>query len=206
MVVLKRWEEAERDGDRVLAVIGGSAVNQDGRASGMTVPHGPAQQRVIEAALAQAGVEPGEVGYLEAHGTGTALGDPIEVQAAAAALGGGRKARLVLGSVKTNIGHLEAAAGVAGLVKVVLSMQQGVIPRHLHWERPNPHIGWERLPVEVAGEAREWPEGKKIAGVSSFGFSGTNAHVVMWEAPRAVSEARGGDRPGRACAAAVGAE
>ncbi|MCB1127075.1 MAG: type I polyketide synthase, partial [Verrucomicrobiae bacterium] len=190
VVVLKRLSEAQRDGDRILAVIRGSAVNQDGASSGLTVPNGPAQERVIEAALQQAGLEPGEVDYLEAHGTGTSLGDPIEVQAAAAVLGRGRdpKHPLWLGSVKTNIGHLEAAAGIAGLIKVVLAMQHGVIPRHLHFNNPNPHIPWDQLPVKVVQEATPWQDrGKRrVAGVSSFGFSGTNAHVIL-ESPPAPS-------------------
>ena len=130
-------------------------------------------------------MEPHEVIYLEAHGTGTSLGDPIEVQAAAAVLGPGRGTDrpLLIGSVKTNIGHLEAAAGIAGLIKVILAMEHGVIPKHLHFQKPNPHIAWERLPVKVTSEATAWPVGRKIAGVSSFGFSGTNAHVIIEEAP-----------------------
>ena len=184
VVVLKRLREAEADGDRIWGVIRGSAVNHDGASAGLTVPSGPAQERVIGEALAQAGVEPWEVDYLEAHGTGTELGDPIEVKAAAAAYGPGRDAErpLLLGSVKTNVGHLEAAAGVAGLVKVVLSMAHGVIPKSLHFREPNPHVDWDRLPVRVAAEPEAWPrrEGRPArAGVSSFGFSGTNAHVVV---------------------------
>jgi acyl transferase domain-containing protein/NADPH:quinone reductase-like Zn-dependent oxidoreductase/acyl carrier protein len=185
VIVLKRLSDAERDGDRILALIRGSAVNQDGRSSGFTAPHGPSQERVIEEALAQAGLQPREVVYLEAHGTGTSLGDPIEVQAAAAVLGKERTRNkpLLIGSVKTNIGHLEAAAGIAGLIKVILAMEHGVIPKHLHLNQPNPHIPWEQLPVKVTSETTRWPDGKKIAGVSSFGFSGTNAHVIVEEAP-----------------------
>ncbi len=194
IVVLKRLSDAQRDGDRILAVIRGSAVNQDGASSGLTVPNGPAQTRVIRRALEQAGIAPGEVDYLEAHGTGTSLGDPIEVQAAAAALGDGRDARrpLLLGSVKTNIGHLEAAAGIAGLIKVVLTLQHERIPRHLHFRQPNPHIPWAELPVRVTQEATAWPKPRRIAGVSAFGFSGTNAHVVLEgaaEQPEAQAEA-----------------
>jgi len=198
-VVLKRLSDAVRDGDRVLAVIRGSAVNQDGRTSGLTVPNGPAQERVIRDALGRAGVAPHEVDYLEAHGTGTALGDPIEVQAAAAALGEGRAAGrpLLIGSVKANIGHLEAASGIAGLIKVVLAMGRGVIPGQLHFSRPSPHIPWDRLPVRVADRATPWPNGaggrRPIAGVSSFGFSGTNAHVVL-EGPPPSRRPRRGDR------------
>ena len=184
MVVLKRLSDAERDGDRIRGVIVGSAVNQDGASAGFTVPNGPAQERVIGEALARAGLEPGSVDYLEAHGTGTELGDPIEVRAAAAAYGEGRDADrpLLLGSVKTNVGHLESAAGVAGVVKVLLAMRHGVIPKHLHFERPNPRLDWDSLPVRVTREATPWPEnpGRPLrAGVSSFGFSGTNAHLIL---------------------------
>ena len=183
MVVLKRLSDAEASGDRILGVLLGSAVNQDGASAGLTVPNGPAQERVIEEALARAGLEPSEVDYLEAHGTGTGLGDPIEVEAAAAVYGRDRDPErpLLLGSVKTNIGHLEAAAGVAGLIKAVLAMRSGVIPKHLHFERPNPRMDWDRLPVRVTSEATPWPEvGRpRRAAVSSFGYSGTNAHVVL---------------------------
>ena len=188
MVVLKRLSDAERDGDRVLGVLLGSAVNQDGASAGLTVPNGPAQERVIGEALARAGVEPSSVDYLEAHGTGTELGDPIEVEAAASMYREGRDPErpLLLGTVKTNIGHLEGAAGVAGLIKAVLAMREGWIPKHLHFERPNPRIGWEGLPVRVVSEGEAWPEssGRPFrAAVSSFGYSGTNAHVIVegWE-------------------------
>ncbi|MEI7601637.1 MAG: beta-ketoacyl synthase N-terminal-like domain-containing protein, partial [Aestuariivirga sp.] len=193
IVVLKRLSDAERDGDRILAVIRGSAVNQDGASAGLTVPNGPAQQRVIGEALERAGVLPHEVDYLEAHGTGTALGDPIEVRAAAAAYGVGRDAShpLLIGSVKTNIGHLEAAAGIAGLIKAVLSLQHGVIPKHLNFVTPSPRIDWSGLPVKVTSEATPLPAGLGRPwriGVSSFGFSGTNAHVVLESyGPRAVA-------------------
>ena len=184
VVVLKRLRDAEADGDRIWGVIRGSAVNHDGASAGLTVPNGPAQERVIEEALARAGVEPWEVDYLEAHGTGTELGDPIEVHAAAAAYGAGRDPDrpLLLGSVKTNIGHLEAAAGVAGLIKVLLSMAHGVIPKHLHFHDPTPHVAWDRLPVRVVSEPEPWPlaaDRPVCAAVSSFGLSGTNAHVVL---------------------------
>ena len=184
ILVLKRLSDAERDGDRILGVLLGSAVNQDGASAGLTVPNGPAQERVIREAVGRAGIEPGTVDYLEAHGTGTELGDPIEVRAAASVYGEGRSEDrpLLLGSVKTNVGHLEAAAGVAGVVKVLLAMRHGVIPRHLHFETPNPKLDWEALPVRVTSEATPWPEvsGRPVrAGVSSFGFSGTNAHVVL---------------------------
>ena len=183
MVVLKRFSDAEAAGDRIWAVVRGSAVNQDGASAGLTVPSGPAQERVIAEALSRAGLEPSEVDYLEAHGTGTELGDPVEAHAAAAAYGRGRAVDrpLLIGSVKTNVGHLDAAAGVAGLVKVVLSMHHGVIPRHLHYETPSPRMDWGRLPLRVTSEATPWPEVDRPvrAGVSSFGYSGTNAHVVL---------------------------
>ena len=184
MVVLKRLEEAEADGDRIWAVIRGAAVNQNGVSAGPTVPNGPAQERVIEEALAQAGVAPSEVDYLEAHGAGSALGDPIEVQAAAAVYGNGRDGNrpLLIGSVKTNVGHLESAAGVAGLIKAVLAMRHGVIPKQLHFREPNPHLDWDRLPVRVVSETTDWPrqpDRPPRAAVSAFGISGTNAHVVV---------------------------
>ncbi len=151
VIVIKRLEDAVRDGDRIRAVIRGSAVNQDGASGGLTVPNGVAQQRVITEALDRAGLAPNEVDYLEAHGTGTSLGDPIEVQAAAAALGKGRDADrpLLIGSAKTNIGHLEAAAGVAGVLKVVLALEHQELPKHLNFRNPSPHIPWERIPVRV---------------------------------------------------------
>ncbi len=192
VIVVKRLEDAIRDGDRIRAVIRGSAVNQDGASGGLTVPNGVAQQRVITEALACAGVAAGDIGYLEAHGTGTSLGDPIEVQAAGAVLGNGRDASrpLLIGSVKTNIGHLEAAAGIAGLIKVILSLEHEVLPKHLHFRNPSPHIPWDRLPVRVVDEALPWArDGQpRIAGVSSFGFSGTNAHVIIQEAPAEVGQ------------------
>ena len=200
MVVLKRLSDAERDGDRILGVLLGSAVNQDGASAGLTVPNGPAQERVIREALERAGLRPGDVDYLEAHGTGTELGDPVEVQAAASAYGEGRDADrpLLLGSVKTNVGHLESAAGVAGLIKVLLAMREGVIPRHLHFERPNPRLDWDSLPVRVTREATPWPAGldrPARAGVSSFGFSGTNAHLIVeaWQQEH-LEERRSSDR------------
>jgi thioester reductase-like protein len=187
VVVLKRLADAQRDGDRIRAVIRGSAVNQDGASGGLTVPNGRAQQRVIQDALQQAGLAPGDVDYLEAHGTGTPLGDPIEVQAAAAVLGTGRSPDrpLWLGSVKTNIGHLEAAAGIAGVIKVVLALEHATLPRHLHFTTPSPHIPWDRLPVRVVRQTQPWPRtrARRTAGISSFGFSGTNAHVLIEEAP-----------------------
>jgi acyl transferase domain-containing protein len=188
VVVLKRLSDALADGDRVLAVVRGSGVNQDGPSSGLTAPSGPAQEAVIRAALADARLEPAEVGYVEAHGTGTSLGDPIEVQALAAVLGVNRPRErpLLLGSVKTNVGHLEAAAGVAGLIKLVLCLQNREIPPHLHLNTPNPHIPWDRLPVAVPTERTRLAAGPiPVGGVSSFGFSGTNAHLLVAGAPDA---------------------
>ncbi len=186
-IALKRLSDAIADGNPILAVIRGSAVNQDGRSNGLTAPNGPAQQAVLREALANAGVKPHQVSYVEAHGTGTPLGDPIEVSSLAAVLGEGRSPNhpLALGSVKTNIGHLESAAGVAGLIKVVLAMQHQQIPPHLHFQKLNPYISWGNLPISIPTELTPWNSGteRRIAGVSSFGFSGTNAHVILEEAP-----------------------
>lgn len=198
VIVIKRLEDAVRDGDRIRAVIRGSAVNQDGASGGLTVPNGVAQQRVISEALHRAGVAPGDIDYLEAHGTGTSLGDPIEVQAAAAALGKDRDQPLLIGSAKTNIGHLEAAAGIAGVLKVVLALENQELPKHLNFQHPSPHIPWDRIPVRVVEEATTWQRSDRprLAGVSSFGFSGTNAHVILEEAPETVPAkvAAGDDR------------
>ncbi len=181
VVVLRRLSDAIASGSPVLAVVRGSAVNHDGRSNGLTAPNGPAQEDVIRRALAAAGVDPLDVGYVEAHGTGTPLGDPIEVRALGRVLAAGRDRShpLVVGSVKTNLGHLEAAAGVAGLMKAVLMVQRGEIPAHLHFQEPNAHIPWDDLAVEVPTEHRLWEGEPRIAGVSSFGFGGTNAHVVI---------------------------
>ena len=199
VVILKRLSDAQRDGDRVLALIRGSAVNQDGASSGLTAPNGPAQQAVIREALANAGVEARDVSYVEAHGTGTSLGDPIEVQALGEVLCAGRSKQepLYIGSVKTNVGHLESAAGIAGLIKVVLSLQHHEIPAHLHLKQKSAHVDWERYAIEIPTEQIPWParNGKRIAGVSSFGFSGTNAHVILEEAPERKQEVVGKDRP-----------
>ncbi len=151
------------------------------------MPNGGAQQRLIGTVLGRAGLAGGDVDYLEAHGTGTPLGDPIEVQAAAAAYGGSRDADrpLLMGSVKTNIGHLESASGAAGLIKVVLSLQNDLLPQSLHFDNPSPHIPWDSLPVRVVDKAMPWHANGRLrrAGVSSFGFTGTNAHVLIEEAP-----------------------
>ena len=194
ILVLRRLADAVADGDRILAVVRGSAMNQDGRSAGLTAPNGPAQEAVIHAALAAAGVPPAAVGYVEAHGTGTPLGDPIEVGALAAAYGAGRDPSrpLAIGSVKTNIGHLEAAAGVAGVCKVVLALQRREIPPHLHLQTKNPRIDWASLPVTVPVATTPWPEvdGRRLAGISSFGFSGCNAHVILEGAEPQAAPAR----------------
>jgi len=199
VVVLQRLSDALAQRANILAVVRGSAINQDGRSSGLTAPNGPSQQAVIGAALASAGVQPADIDYVEAHGTGTSLGDPIEVHALGAALGEGRSAAtpLRLGSVKTNIGHAEAAAGIAGLIKVVLSLQHGEIPAHLNLRTLSPHIDWSRMPVVVPTARSAWPRGgrPRLAGVSSFGFSGTNAHVILEESPGSSAAPAERDRP-----------
>lgn len=185
MVALKLLSQAIADGDPIIALISGSAVNQDGRSNGLTAPNRWAQEAVIAEAYRHAGVSPGEVAYVEAHGTGTLLGDPIEAKALGTVLSQDRlEGRVcVLGSVKTNIGHTEAAAGIAGMIKVALMLKHRQIPANLHFEAPNPYIPFAELPLRVPRALETWPEGKAIAGVSSFGFGGTNAHVVLTEAP-----------------------
>ncbi|AJK69899.1 polyketide synthase Pks13 [Corynebacterium marinum] len=183
VVVLKRVKDAIADGDEILAVIKGSAVNSDGHSNGLTAPNPDAQIDVLSRAYDDAGVDPAEVDYIEAHGTGTILGDPIEATALGAVLGDGRdpKHPTLLGSVKSNIGHSESAAGAAGLIKVVQAMQHGVIPPSLHFAAPNRYIDFDAERLEVVEDPREWPgySGHKVAGVSGFGFGGTNAHVVV---------------------------
>ena len=186
VVVLKRLSEAEADGDRIWAVVRGTAVNHGGASVGLTVPNEPALVQVMEAALSDAGVSPEDVDYLEAHGTGTAVGDPIEINAVADVYSRGRDADqpLLVGSVKTNIGHLECAAGIAGLIKAVMALERGVIPRHLHFNDPNPSLDWDSLPIQVTSDMVEWPRHRGrpgMAGVNSFGISGTNAHVLVEE-------------------------
>jgi myxalamid-type polyketide synthase MxaE and MxaD len=188
-VVLRRLSDAVADGDRILAVIRGSAVNQDGRTTSLTAPNGRSQQAVIEQALQNAGIEPWRLSYIETHGTATALGDPIEVNALRAVVGAPRDGRVcALGSVKSNVGHTEAAAGVAGLIKVVLSLQHAQLPAHLHFQQLNPNISLDDTPFFIPTESQSWQAGgePRVAGVSSFGWSGTNAHVVIEEAPETV--------------------
>jgi acyl transferase domain-containing protein len=199
LIVLKRLSDALADGDRILALIRGSAINQDGRSSGLTVPNVTAQESVIRDALAIPGLDPGEIGYIESHGTGTALGDPIEARALARVFAPGRTPDrpLVIGSVKTNVGHLEAAAGIAGLIKTVLALRHEEIPANLHFREMNPHIDWGGLPVEIPVRSRAWPRGtpRRLAGISGFGFSGTNAHVILEEAPSPPQRDAGCERP-----------
>jgi acyl transferase domain-containing protein/acyl carrier protein len=199
LVVLKRLSDAVTDGDRVLAIIRGTAVNQDGRSNGLTAPNGRAQEAVIAEALADGNIPPALVGYVEAHGTGTSLGDPIELKALGAALATGRAAgdRFLVGSVKTNIGHLEAAAGIAGLIKTILMLQARMIVPSLHFQTPNPFVDWSSIPVAVPTSLVPWEprSGKRIAGISSFGFSGTNTHVVVEEAPEESPPVNDVDRP-----------
>lgn len=189
-LVLKTLSKARSDGDTILAVIRGSAINQDGASGGLTVPNGPSQSRLIRAALRNAGVDAAAVGYLETHGTGTALGDPIEVGALAEvfAASHSRQRPLVIGSAKPVVGHLEVAAGIAGIAKVILALQNEVIPGHAHLQQLSSRIPWDRLPLAVPVQALPWPRSAvpRIAGLSAFGFSGTNAHLVIEEAPAAV--------------------
>ncbi len=179
MVILKRFSDAIRDGDNIMALIRGSAVNHDGRSNGLTAPNGLAQEALLRQALKNSDLNPAQIQYVETHGTGTSLGDPIEVLALANILGQERTTPLTIGSVKTNLGHLSSAAGIASLIKVVLSLQHAQIPPNLHFTEPNPHIPWDKLPLQVPTEPTPWTGEPKLAGISSFGMSGTNVHLIV---------------------------
>lgn len=195
-VVLKRLSDALRDGDRVYAVLRGSAINQDGRSAGLTAPNAAAQRAVLHRALQVSGVEPHQLGYIETHGAGTKLGDPIEVDALTEVYGRPQGAPLFLGAVKSNLGHLEAASGMAGLIKAALCLDRGMIPPNLHFNQLNPHISFDQTTFSVPTELTPWPvAGRRFAGLSSFGFSGTNAHLILEQAPEQAAATPDHTRP-----------
>ena len=194
VVVLKRLSDAKRDGDPIIALLRGSAVNQDGASGGLTVPSGPSQEQVVRQALARGGIDASRVSYVETHGTGTPLGDPIEL----GALSNVFKQPLMVGSVKSNIGHLEASAGIASAIKVVLALQHKTIPPHLHLRNPNPLIPWQDMSISVPTRLTHWTksgQGERVAGISAFGFSGTNVHMLLSEPPAAAQQQNGAAEP-----------